>query len=192
MYFKHGYGSLDLYVLSPFENSADYKEFLNQTQNKVNSNSQKASLNVHQTLKSVSHLSSAVVALVWKPVKVGENAVRILYTGNAPQHIVLNALDRIKDFDLLQTPVFKIKAETPADAATNKTKKQQKPKIADNGDKPIAVVQNGGEKKTFDKKPQQAENQQAGGSKQPSLNGATNGQPKQLNKLPYLSKKLPI
>ena len=147
LYFKHGYGSLDLYVLSPFENSAEYKEFINQTQNKVQSNIQKSSLNVNQTFKSilVSHLCSAVVVLVWKPVKVGENAVRILYTGNAPQNIIINALDRIKDFDLLKAPVYKIKSEIQPAVASKK--KQQKPKIVDNADKAIAVVQNGDEKK---------------------------------------------
>ena len=146
LYFKHGYGSLDMYVLSPFENSSEYKEFLHQTNSKVQTNVHKSQLNVNQTFKNipVSHLCSAVVLLAWTPVKVGDNAVRILYTGNAPQHVIGYALDKIKDFDLLQAPVYKVKGDS---APISAKKAHQKAKLADSGDKPLAVVQNGNDKK---------------------------------------------
>ncbi len=93
LYFKHEYGSLDMYVLSPFANSAEYRELVNQTHAEVQSNVHKSNLKVNQTFKHtpVSHLCSAVVLFSWTPNKVGENAVRILFTGNAPQHVI--ALD---------------------------------------------------------------------------------------------------
>lgn len=111
LYFKYGYGSLDIYVLNPFANSNEYREFLNHLNGKINANIHKSHLNVNQMFKNIpiSHLCSAVVLLAWTPSKPNENAIRILFTGNAPQHVVANALEKVKDFDLLQVPVYKIK-----------------------------------------------------------------------------------
>jgi hypothetical protein len=120
LYYKLGQGSLDLYVLSPFANSTDYKEFVQQQRDHLakHQTHQKSQLNPGQLFKNIpmSHVNSAVVLLVWMPhvtkqtVLDGENnALRLLFTGNAPQHVVLNALDKVKDFEVLTSPVYKIK-----------------------------------------------------------------------------------
>lgn len=71
LYFKLGQGSLDLYVLSPFANSADYKEFVQQQLNHLakHQTHQKSHLNPGELFKNIpmSHVTSAVVLLVWMP-----------------------------------------------------------------------------------------------------------------------------
>ncbi len=129
LYYKLGQGSLDLYVLSPFANSNEYKEFVQQQQNHfAKQTHHKSQLNMNQMFKNIplSHLSSAVVLLVWMPSAVGgskneNSALRLLFTGNAPQHVVINALEKVKDFDVLSTPVYKQK--TPAESFSNGTAK---------------------------------------------------------------------
>jgi len=119
LYFKLGQGSLDLYVLSPFANSADYREFVEQQQTHLAKQThQKSHLSPDQLFKAIpmSHVTSAVVLLVWLPhvtkqtALAGENtALRLLFPGNAPQHVVINALDKVKDFEILSSPVYKIR-----------------------------------------------------------------------------------
>ena len=120
LYFKLGQGSLDLYVLSPFANSADYKEFVSQQQNRFTKNvHQKSQIGVQQYFRSLplTHVTSAVCLIVWLPAAASSratqsaenNALRLLFTGNAPQHVIFNALDKVKDFDVLTTPVYRQK-----------------------------------------------------------------------------------
>jgi hypothetical protein len=33
-----------------------------------------------------------------------------LFTGNAPQHVIFHALEKVKDFDVLSTPVYRAKS----------------------------------------------------------------------------------
>jgi microtubule-associated protein 1 len=117
LYYKLGHGSLDLYVLSPFSNSADYKEFVNQQQNRFTKNiNQKSKLSFDQYLRNIplSHVTSAVVLLIWSPSRTksnDSNPLRLLFPGNAPQHVIFNAIERVKDFDVLLRPICKQKAE---------------------------------------------------------------------------------
>ena len=86
------------YVRSPFVNSNEYKEFVQQQQNHVAKQThQKSHLNVNRLFKNIplSHLTSAVVLFVWlsaasRQVSVGNenNALRLLFTSNAPQHVI--------------------------------------------------------------------------------------------------------
>jgi hypothetical protein len=127
------------YVRSPFVNSNEYKEFVQQQQNHVAKQThQKTYLNVNQLFKNIplSHLTSAVVLLVWLPaasrqVSVGNenNALRLLFTGNAPQHVVMNALEKVKDFEVITSPVYRLKTteshlnSSTTNNNTNNTKK---------------------------------------------------------------------
>jgi len=127
LYYCHNQGSLDLYVLSPFINSNEYKEFVNKAKHAVNTNTKqhKSLLEVNQLVRHMplAHLNTAIVLLVWLPEpeyiyhhnsqqnqqRKDNHALRLLFTGNAPQHVILNALDKVKDFDILSTPVYKVK-----------------------------------------------------------------------------------
>lgn len=99
LYSKLGHGSLDLYVLSPYVNSPEYKEFYHQQQQQfarqtANSASmQKSHLAVHGVYRQLplSHLASSVCLLVWMPAPLPKsataapsqdnNALRLLFTG---------------------------------------------------------------------------------------------------------------
>jgi hypothetical protein len=129
LYYKLAHGSLDLYTLSPFATSADYKDFVQQQQHHLakHHTHHKSQLNPDQLFRSIplAHITSAVVLLVWTPhvtkaaALAGENnnALRLLFTGNAPQHVVLNALDKVKDFEVLQSPVWKVRAAQVGESA---------------------------------------------------------------------------
>ena len=131
LYYKLGQGSLDLYVLSPFATSSEYKEFVQQQQNHLAKNIKhhKSQLEVNQLFRNIplTHLNSAVVLMVWLPFNAhnahnahqhrnsitnsSENcALRFLFTGNAPQNVIFHALEKIKDFDVISTPVYKAKS----------------------------------------------------------------------------------
>ena len=130
LYYKLGHGSLDLYVLSPFANSTDYKEFIQQQQSQAAKLGQhKSHLSVNQIFKQIpsSHCCSAVVLLVWSPVsRESSSGLRLLFTGNAPQHIVLNALEKAKDLDILSTPVYKVKNGESQQVVSLPVKKAEK------------------------------------------------------------------
>lgn len=129
LYFKMGQGSLDLYVLSPMSNSADLNEFVKQQQKLAqkhfnnNNKSHKSQLTVNQLFRTLplAHLTSVVCLLVWTPtarpaskcLANENNVLRLLFTGNAPQHVVAAACDKVKDMDFLQTPTFKSVLSVP-------------------------------------------------------------------------------
>lgn len=153
LYYKLGHGSLDLYVLSPFSNSADYKEFVNQQQNRFTKNiNQRSKLSVNQYLRNIplSHVTSAVVLIIWLPSKTksnDSNPLRFLFPGNAPQHVIFNAIEKFKDFDVLLGPICKQKAEEKiknyasrksVDQVSNNKVKNKSPQIAQ--DNPSDVV----------------------------------------------------
>lgn len=183
LFFKLGYGSLDLYVLSPFNSSSEYKEFIHQTHAKVSSQAHKSHLSVNGVFKNIpiNHLCSAIVLLAWTPATPGEHATRMLFTGNAPQHVIFNALDRIKDFDLVQTAVYKIKEEVP------KVKKVSHPHNATKSikeEKSSELTLNSGSSSSTVSKPQ-VKSTNGTSSKPPAQNGSsaksqTNGHSKSI------------
>lgn len=145
LYYKLGQGSLDLYVLSPFANSADYKEFVQQQQNFIAKQTHhKSHLSVNQLARHIplSHLNSAVVLLVWLPAyckqsNADNQAVRLLFTGNAPQHVVLNALEKMKDFDVLSSAVYKAKSTEVTQQSNGTAKKSLHSNVNSVSEKPI-------------------------------------------------------
>ena len=159
LYYKLGQGSLDLYVLSPFANSADYKEFVNQQQNRfTKSINQKSHLAVQQYFRNIplAHVASAVVLLVWLPSSRqsanpnDNNALRLLFTGNAPQHVIASAIEKVKDFDVLLSPVYKQKSEEkmanggalkkPVNPAPTNGVKSKPPQPAQSHDNPTVAA----------------------------------------------------
>jgi hypothetical protein len=113
LFYKLGYGSLDLYVLSPFSQSAEFKEFCTAQQGHFARNQ-----NLKQVYKNIpsSHLASSVCLLVWLPMHRAPldgsaplTALRLLFTGNVPQGILLHSLDKLKDFELLNVPTYRVR-----------------------------------------------------------------------------------
>ncbi|KAJ8299838.1 hypothetical protein KUTeg_022585 [Tegillarca granosa] len=95
LYHKVGHGSLDMYILNPVTDSKELKDFYQQW------NKQVADFGSLQNV-SLPNMLSVCSLLVWKPANPTEKICRIFFTGNAPQHKVLEGLDKIKQLDILK------------------------------------------------------------------------------------------
>lgn len=105
LYQKLGYGSLDLYILNPQQDSKEIKDFLSQWSKRVDSFSQqKSSIKPKgkEGAISLAHLVSVSVILVWRPACPKDNIVRILFPGNCPQYKLTEALDKLKNLDIFK------------------------------------------------------------------------------------------
>lgn len=105
LYQKLGYGSLDLYVLNPQQDSKEIKDFLSQWSKRVDSFSQqKSSIKPKgkEGAISLAHLVSVSVILVWRPACRNDNIVRILFPGNCPQYKLTESLDKLKNIDIFK------------------------------------------------------------------------------------------
>ncbi|XP_013094852.2 microtubule-associated protein 1B-like isoform X1 [Biomphalaria glabrata] len=95
LYHKLGHGSLDMYVLNPVADSKELKEFY-QAWSKHSVNLGTSGPFPMQNVLSVCAL------LVWKPYNLDEKIVRIFLPGNAPQHKVIEGLEKVKSFGYLK------------------------------------------------------------------------------------------
>ncbi|KAH9520217.1 hypothetical protein Btru_060293 [Bulinus truncatus] len=97
LYHKLGHGSLDMYVLNPVADSKELKEFY-QAWSKQSVNLGSSGLFPLQNALSVCAL------LVWKPYNLDEKIVRIFFPGNAPQHKVIEGLEKVKTYGFMKFP----------------------------------------------------------------------------------------
>ncbi|CAD5120361.1 DgyrCDS8932 [Dimorphilus gyrociliatus] len=104
LYQKLGYGSLDLYVLNPQQDSKEIKDFLSQWSKRVDSFSQQkvCKSKGKEAMISLTHLVSVSVILVWRPASPKDNIVRILFPGNCPQNKLLDSLEKLKSLDIFK------------------------------------------------------------------------------------------
>ena len=117
LYHKVGIGSLDMYILNPITDSKELKDFYQQWNQCV------ATFGSNQHLPLPNTLSVCAL-LVWKPSDPNDNITRIFFPGNAPQHKVIEGLEKLKSLDILKHPVctkaslHAKPAKRPASAAT--------------------------------------------------------------------------
>ncbi|XP_045216831.2 microtubule-associated protein futsch-like isoform X2 [Mercenaria mercenaria] len=97
LYHKVGIGSLDMYILNPITDSKEMKEFYQQW----NQNVSHFGTNQHMSLPNT---LSVCALLVWQPSNPNDNITRIFFPGNAPQHKVLEGLEKLKNLDILKHP----------------------------------------------------------------------------------------
>ncbi|XP_060555499.1 microtubule-associated protein futsch-like isoform X2 [Ruditapes philippinarum] len=97
LYHKVGIGSLDMYILNPITDSKEMKEFYQQW----NQNAAQFGLNQHMPLPNT---LSVCALLVWQPSSPDDNITRIFFPGNAPQHKVIEGLEKLKNLDILKHP----------------------------------------------------------------------------------------
>ncbi len=95
LYHKVGHGTLDMYVLSPLQDSKELKEFLSYWQKNAESVFTKGSI-------PVSNLASVCALLVWKPASPTEKITRIFFPGNAPQQKIFEGLDKLKSLEIFK------------------------------------------------------------------------------------------
>ena len=99
LYHKVGHGTLDMFVLNPFTDSKDLKDFFSQWNKHVSSfSSTKGGI-------PMPHACSVCALLVWRPASPAEKITRILFPGSAPQSKVFEGLDKLKTVDIFQHPV---------------------------------------------------------------------------------------
>ena len=95
LFHKVGIGSLDMYILNPITDSKELKEFYQQWNQKV------AQFGLQQHVPLPNTLSVCAL-LVWRPSSPNDNITRIFFPGNAPQHKVMEGLEKLKHLDILK------------------------------------------------------------------------------------------
>jgi len=93
LYYKIGFGSLDMHMLTPMADSKELKEFITNWGHSV------------KTAQG-NHLAEQVAAsfvVVFKPTSKTDHPVRILFPGSAPQAKIFEGLDRLKTNNVFQT-----------------------------------------------------------------------------------------
>ncbi|XP_050403006.2 microtubule-associated protein 1B isoform X2 [Patella vulgata] len=98
LYHKVGHGSLDMYILNPVQDSKELKEFYQQWTKKS------AQFGTHQGFP-MPNMFSICALLVWKPTNPDEKITRVLFPGNAPQHKIIEGLEKVKTIDVFKHPV---------------------------------------------------------------------------------------
>ncbi|XP_077476557.1 microtubule-associated protein 1S-like [Stigmatopora argus] len=93
LFQKMGVGQLDLYILSPVQNSQDYQTFMRDWPDVASPRD-----------LALATLSSASALLVWHPACPREKVVRVLFPGVTPQAELLRGLRKLGSLDFLRKP----------------------------------------------------------------------------------------
>ncbi|KAL4227832.1 Methionine aminopeptidase 1B [Mactra antiquata] len=127
LYHKVGIGSLDMYILNPITDSKELKDFYQQWNQNVSQFGLNQQMPIQNTL-------SVCALLVWRPSDPNDNITRIFFPGNAPQHKVLEGLEKLKSLDILKHPqcsktslTVKPAAKKPSGLASRPTKSRVSP-----------------------------------------------------------------
>ncbi|XP_006815201.1 uncharacterized protein LOC100370950 [Saccoglossus kowalevskii] len=136
LYQKVGIGKLDMYVLSPFKDSKELKDYMSQFQSgkKFSTGKTGVKSNGKEFELALPNIASVCALIVWQPYNPTEPTVRVLFPGNAPQSKLFDGLDKCKNlaflqkFETAQKPKVKKmpKANTngPTDPKLHKLKKE--------------------------------------------------------------------
>lgn len=94
LYHKVGHGSLDMYILNPIQDSKELKEFYQQWS--------KQSIQVNGSQCPLPNMLSICALLIWRPADPLEKITRIFFPGNAPQHKIIEGLEKMKTLNVLK------------------------------------------------------------------------------------------
>ena len=122
LYHKLGIGSLDMYILNPVTDSKELKDFYQQWNQKVT----QFGISQHVPLPNT---LSVCALLVWRPSNPNENITRIFFPGNAPQHKIMEGLEKLKTLDILKHAVCS-KSSLATKPAPKKPTLGSKPPVA--------------------------------------------------------------
>lgn len=95
LYHKVGHGSLDMYILNPVTDSKELKDFYQQW------NKQVMEFGSTQNVPLPNMLSICCL-LVWQPADPDADINRLFFPGNAPQHKVIEGLEKLKHLKFLK------------------------------------------------------------------------------------------
>ncbi|PVD20059.1 hypothetical protein C0Q70_20553 [Pomacea canaliculata] len=99
LFHKVGMGSLDMYILNPVTDSKEMKDFLQGW------SKQAPNLGAVNGIP-IPNVTSICALLVVRPAKPNEKVTRLLFPGSAPQHKILEGLERVKNLEFLKHPSF--------------------------------------------------------------------------------------
>ncbi|KAJ8029718.1 Microtubule-associated protein 1B [Holothuria leucospilota] len=104
LFQKVGIGRLDMFVLSPTQNSKELKDFFTQWSSGKAFTKVKTGVKVNDKDAELSLLDAISICalIVWQPWNPEEDIVRVLFPGNAPQNKILEGLDKVKHLDYLK------------------------------------------------------------------------------------------
>ncbi|XP_021357598.1 microtubule-associated protein 1B-like isoform X2 [Mizuhopecten yessoensis] len=97
LYHKVGHGSLDMYILNPVTDSKELKDFYQQW------NKQVMEFGSTQNVPLPNMLSICCL-LVWQPADPDADINRLFFPGNAPQHKIIEGLEKLKHLKFLKKP----------------------------------------------------------------------------------------
>ncbi|XP_060073202.1 microtubule-associated protein 1S-like [Ylistrum balloti] len=95
LYHKVGHGSLDMYILNPVSDSKELKDFYQQW------NKQVMEFGSTQNVPLPNMLSICCL-LVWQPSDPDADINRLFFPGNAPQHKIIEGLEKLKHLKFLK------------------------------------------------------------------------------------------
>ncbi|XP_033750868.1 microtubule-associated protein futsch-like isoform X2 [Pecten maximus] len=95
LYHKVGHGSLDMYILNPVSDSKELKDFYQQW------NKQVMEFGSTQNVPLPNMLSICCL-LVWQPADPDADINRLFFPGNAPQHKIIEGLEKLKHLKFLK------------------------------------------------------------------------------------------
>ncbi|ESO06713.1 hypothetical protein HELRODRAFT_188466 [Helobdella robusta] len=106
LYHKVGHGSLDLFVLSPSQNSKSTNEFLSMWSKNVDPF-------VSKVGQAISDCVSICAILVWKPASPHDTITRLLLPGAVNQSVLFEGMEKLKNISLFHQPTCREKDLNP-------------------------------------------------------------------------------
>lgn len=106
LYQKIGHGCLELYPLAPAGDSKEVKDFVSQWSKHA---AKFSSVRIANQSVPMPDALSLCALLIWKPAKLTEPVLRVLYPGNLHQGRIFENLEKmVKSLDCLRHPVYKV------------------------------------------------------------------------------------
>ncbi|KAK4036840.1 hypothetical protein OUZ56_028877 [Daphnia magna] len=149
LYHKVGHGTLDMFIISPSANSPEVKELMRLWRSgEVATALRTVKMGGKEFNLPLLDIVSVCALLVWQPADPNEPVTRLLFPGSAPQHKILEGLDKFKQLEFLKSPVFMAKdvaappsaVITPSSTSSAFTKSPVKAKTSSPRHTPIEPV----------------------------------------------------
>uniref|UniRef100_A0A182Q9U6 Microtubule-associated protein futsch n=1 Tax=Anopheles farauti TaxID=69004 RepID=A0A182Q9U6_9DIPT len=110
LYHKVGHGTLDMYVISPARDSREVKDFLARWAAADQRLFTKEGKDGKDFAFPLQNLISICALLVWTPANPEDNITRILFPGSAPEHKILEGLEKMRNVEFMRQPVCPVKS----------------------------------------------------------------------------------
>ncbi|XP_057379136.1 microtubule-associated protein futsch-like [Daphnia carinata] len=184
LYHKVGHGTLDMFIISPSANSPEVKELMRLWRSgEVATALRTVKMGGKEFSLPLLDIVSVCALLVWQPADPNEPVTRLLFPGSAPQHKILEGLEKFKQLEFLKSPVFMAKdvaappsaVITPSSTSSAFTKSPVKAKTSSPRHTPIepVVVKAAPVRKEASKPPAKSADHSSSNTKEADVKSAT-------------------